>query len=91
VRSSQSDLDVTRFTESDRTVEYAPGVNWNNDQEKTFKVYTVLEPDFTSNIPNIIRLQAAVVLWLVLSSAASGLFFKKCLNLKLPPEPVQGE
>jgi len=81
--------DVTRFKAGDRVLGMTTGFTTGKDEEKGFQEYTILNIDATSEIPDNVAFENAVVLPLALATAASGLFNKDILNLNLPTEPAE--
>ena len=80
---------VTRFKKGDRVIGTAVGFDTKRDEEKAFQAYTILQTNMTSEIPDTISFESAVVLPLGLSTAASALFNPDFLNLQLPTKPTQ--
>jgi NADPH:quinone reductase-like Zn-dependent oxidoreductase len=80
---------VTRFKKGDRVTGFASGFVSKRNHQSGFQAYTVLETGLTSEIPDNISFEAAVVLPLAVSTAASGLFLQETLNLRLPTSSVQ--
>ncbi|KAH8662456.1 chaperonin 10-like protein [Xylariales sp. PMI_506] len=80
---------VTRFKKNDRVVGFAPGFSSKRNEEMGFQSYTVLDANMTSEIPDSVSYESAVVIPLGLSTAASGLFSSNMLNLQLPTVPAQ--
>ncbi|PVH86155.1 GroES-like protein [Cadophora sp. DSE1049] len=81
--------DVARFKAGDRVLGMTAGFVTGKDEEKGFQEYTILNVDVTSEIPESVPFENAVVLPLALATAASGLFNPDILNLNLPIEPAQ--
>ena len=80
---------MTRFKAGDRVLGMTTGFTTGKDEEKGFQEYTILNVDATSEIPDNVPFENAVVLPLALATAASGLFNKDIINLNLPTEPAQ--
>ncbi|KIX00978.1 uncharacterized protein Z518_10044 [Rhinocladiella mackenziei CBS 650.93] len=80
---------VTRFKKGDRVMGTAAGFATKRDEEKAFQAYTILQTNMTSQIPDTVSFESAVVLPLGVSTAASGLFNPDFINLQLPTEPAQ--
>jgi NADPH:quinone reductase-like Zn-dependent oxidoreductase len=78
---------VTRFKKGDRVIGNTTGFTTKRDTEKAFQSYTILETGLSSKIPDGIPFEAAAVLPLSVSTAASGLFNPDFLALLLPTEP----
>lgn len=77
---------VTRFAAGDRVVGLAIGAekSRNTAAEGAFQLYTVLSDHMTSAIPDDVSFEAAVVVPLGISTAASGLFQTNYLGLRHP-------
>lgn len=80
---------VTRFKRGDRVVGHAVIYGSGHAREGAFQNYTILRTNMTSEIPDDVSFEAAAVLPLALSTAASALFQKEDLNLQLPSEPAK--
>ncbi|KAH7311922.1 zinc-binding oxidoreductase CipB [Rhexocercosporidium sp. MPI-PUGE-AT-0058] len=80
---------VTRFKPGDRVLGVTTGFATGKDAEKGFQAYTILNINGTSEIPDDVSFENAVVLPLAVSTAASGLFNPDILNLQLPTQPAQ--
>ncbi|KAG4441873.1 hypothetical protein IFR05_002674 [Cadophora sp. M221] len=80
---------VTRFKPCDRVLGVATGFVTGKDSEKGFQSYTILTVNGTSEIPDHVSFENAVVLPLAVATAASGLFHPDILNLQLPTEPAR--
>jgi NADPH:quinone reductase-like Zn-dependent oxidoreductase len=78
---------VTRFKKGDRVMGNPAGFATKKDEDKGFQAYTVLEVNLTSEIPDDMSFERAVVVPLCLSTASDGLFSHNMLNLELPSEP----
>ncbi|KAL3446430.1 zinc-binding oxidoreductase CipB [Aspergillus insuetus] len=78
---------VTRFKVGDRVVGHAVGMTSGRKEENAFQMYTILNTNMASHIPQGIEYEKAVVLPLGLSTAACGLFQDDFLNLRFPTEP----
>lgn len=77
--------DVTRFRAGDRVLGYAAGLDkGHRSAEGAFQTYTVLLAHMASSLPEMLSFEAAAVLPLALSTAATGLFEKDCLALQPP-------
>ncbi|KAI1342725.1 zinc-binding oxidoreductase CipB [Xylariaceae sp. FL0016] len=79
---------VTRFKPGARVLGNAAGFTTKRDEEKGFQAYTVLETNLTSEIPDNISYERAVVLPVCLSTASACLFSPDFLNLRLPSHPA---
>lgn len=77
---------VTRFQAGDRVIGHAVGTDKdsNSAAEGTFQQYTVVLERLAAPIPESMSFQDACVLPLAVSTAASGLFQKDQLGLRLP-------
>lgn len=76
---------VTRFAVGDRVLGYAAGADkGHRAAEGGFQAYVVLQAHMTSPMPDSLSFEAASVLPLALSTAASGLFEQDCLALNPP-------
>ena len=77
---------VTRFKPGQRVLGTATGMDKprNRAAEAAFQLYTVVQANMASAIPDSMRFEAACVLPLGLSTAASGLFGADQLGLSLP-------
>jgi NADPH:quinone reductase-like Zn-dependent oxidoreductase len=76
---------VTRFKPGDRVVGFAAGSDkGHRAAEGAFQEHVVLQAHMTSPIPDRLSFEAAAVLPLGLSTAASGLFQKDFLALRHP-------
>jgi NADPH:quinone reductase-like Zn-dependent oxidoreductase len=77
---------VTRFAVGDRVVGNAVGTDKrsNLSSEGAFQQYVILRTNLASPIPDDMSYERACVLPLCLSTAASSLFMKKNLGLRLP-------
>ncbi|KAK0509739.1 hypothetical protein JMJ35_008133 [Cladonia borealis] len=65
---------VTRFKQGARVVGQAVGVATKRNQDNAFQAYTILQTNVTSEIPDSISFESAVVIPLGCSTAACGLF-----------------
>ncbi|KAF2230088.1 GroES-like protein [Viridothelium virens] len=81
--------DVTQFREGDRVVGHALGMATKQNQHNGFQVYTVLQTNMTSRIPDEVAFEDACVIPLGCSTAAAGLFQDGYLNLQPPSSPPQ--
>jgi NADPH:quinone reductase-like Zn-dependent oxidoreductase len=84
---------VTRFKVGDRVLGHAVGVerDHNNPAEGAFQHYTVLQANMAAQIPDDMPYENAAVLPLALSTAASALYDRDCLDLwhpSLSPRPA---
>jgi len=76
---------VTRFGIGDRVLGYAAGADkGHRSAEGAFQNYAVLSVHMSSAMPEALSFEAASVLPLALSTAASGLFEQDCLALDRP-------
>ncbi|KIV93294.1 hypothetical protein PV10_04519 [Exophiala mesophila] len=75
---------VTRFKPGDRVLGNTAGFDSKLDTEKAFQAYTILRTDMTSEIPDAVSYDRAVVLPLAVATASSGLFHPDFLGLQLP-------
>lgn len=81
---------VRRFIEGDRVVGHSTVYGSEQARDGAFQEYTILRTNMASEIPDDVSFEAAAVLPLALSTAASALFQKEDLNLQLPTEPARG-
>jgi NADPH:quinone reductase-like Zn-dependent oxidoreductase len=75
---------VSRFSKGDRVLGHAVGLATKRNCDCGFQEYTVLLANMASQIPSTLSFESAAVLPLALSTAASGLFQKGCLELEYP-------
>jgi NADPH:quinone reductase-like Zn-dependent oxidoreductase len=80
---------VTRFKKGDRVIGTAAGFGTKRNEENAFQAYTILQTNLTSEIPDHLSFESAVVLPLGLATASSGLFTPNFLNLQMPTEPAR--
>ena len=80
---------VTRFAKGDRVVGHALGMATRRNQDNAFQVYTILQDNMASHLPDTVSYESAVVLPLAMSTAACGMFQTDYLNLQHPTEPAQ--
>lgn len=76
-----------RFKVGSRVMGTTSGFATKRDTEKGFQAYTVLEGVLTSELPDGMEYERAVVLPLGVTTAAAGLFNSDFLGLRLPREP----
>lgn len=79
---------VTEFKPGTRVLGHAVGLLTHRDQENAFQAYTILQTNMAAELPNEISFEAAAVVPLGFSTAASGLFQDAFLNLQFPSEPA---
>lgn len=82
---------VTRFRVGDRVLAYAVGMEKGRDHkaEGGFQHYTVAREQLTAPLPHDMSFEAAVVLPLGISTAASALFQRDQLGLRHPSTTAQ--
>lgn len=82
---------VTSFKKGDRVLGLA---NWHASQKNSeagFQLYSILQPVFTSSIPDDLSFDRASVIPLCLATAAAGLYQDHSLHLQYPslsPQPT---
>ncbi|GGF28550.1 hypothetical protein GCM10011399_22140 [Subtercola lobariae] len=81
---------VTRFQPGDRAIGYAVGMEKgrNHQAEGAFQLFTVVQGNLASPIPDAMSFEDAVVLPLAVSTAASALFGRDQLGLRHPTTPA---
>jgi NADPH:quinone reductase-like Zn-dependent oxidoreductase len=80
---------VTRFKKGDRVLATASAFSTGRSEEAGFQAYTVVSVDTTTEIPDDMSFETAVVLPLCISTASSALFLPEWLGLQLPTFPAQ--
>lgn len=75
---------VTRFKPGDRVLGNTAGFDSKLDTERAYQAYTILRTNLTSQIPDSIAYDRAVVLPLAVATASCGLFHPDFLGLQLP-------
>lgn len=76
------------FKPGNRVLGHAVGLMTQRNEENAFQAYTILRANMTAEIPDGISFEAAAVVPLGCSTAASGLFQADFLNLQPPTEPA---
>ncbi|KAL4894845.1 chaperonin 10-like protein [Aspergillus ambiguus] len=75
---------VTRFKKGQRVIAHCSGFLTRDAANGGFQLYPMVNESLTAEIPESLPFEQAVVLPLVISTAASGLYPEDCLNLPLP-------
>ncbi|KAL8933021.1 MAG: hypothetical protein Q9216_006559 [Gyalolechia sp. 2 TL-2023] len=82
---------VTKFKKGDRVLGLANWYASHHDSEAGFQLYIILQPFFTSAIPDDLSFDRACVVPLCLATAAAGLYQDDSLHLQHPtldPQPM---
>jgi len=75
---------VTRFKAGDRVLGHARGMESKRDSDGTFQKYVIVQDNMASHIPSTLSFEAASVVPLGFSTAASSLYQKDYLALEYP-------
>ncbi|KAE8387840.1 chaperonin 10-like protein [Aspergillus alliaceus] len=78
---------VTRFTKGQRVISHVQGLRDQDPAQGAFQLYPLVEEVFTSGIPDSISIERGAVLPLAISTATSGLYLPKYLDLPYLPSP----